>query len=274
MPDRTEEILEECLELLGQGVSREECLARFPEHAPELELLLRTATAVQGELASDIPLGMHTRVRARVLAEWDRKHQPRRRGWHLPIFLPRWAAVAASLVAALVLGGAGTVAAAGGAVPGDPLYPVKEFREEARLWFARSPEAKVAIYSRLVKERAKELRTLTTAERFGPSAIVLGRLDGHLTALNTLVEENVQRSTEGLPVIDADILMELQTVITEEQSFASVLQETLEEAPPEAHPGLQRALENIQQAQDRVRSALEAVGAPVPAGHSRLGDDE
>ena len=157
--DVREEIVEECLELLRQGRSMEECLERYPEEAAELEPMLRVAFSVRSGLAADLPLPARTRMRSRVLAEWDRQHQPRSWNLRLPSVLPgsalfpRWAFAAAILVLALALGGLGTNTAAANTVPGDILYPVKELREGVELWFARSPEAKVEMYTSLVKER-------------------------------------------------------------------------------------------------------------------------
>jgi hypothetical protein len=47
MADRIEIVLDECLERLRQGESVEQCLARYPEQAAELEPLLRVAMASQ-----------------------------------------------------------------------------------------------------------------------------------------------------------------------------------------------------------------------------------
>ncbi len=82
---------------------------------------MRMAVAAQSQLAQGMPSAVRNRVRNRVLAEWDRKHEPRQRRWALPSLLPRWAAVAASVFLAVVVVGTGTVAAAGNAVTGQPL---------------------------------------------------------------------------------------------------------------------------------------------------------
>ena len=50
MADRLEQTFEECLELLSQGVSLEECLARYPEYARELEPLLRSPAGLAAAL--------------------------------------------------------------------------------------------------------------------------------------------------------------------------------------------------------------------------------
>jgi len=128
-----------------------------------LEPILRVAVSAQSDLAVALPLHTRTRIRARVMAEWDRRHQPKRWNFRLPSLIPtwtlfpQWAFAAAILVLALALGGLGTNAAAVNTVPGDVLYPVKELREEVQLWFARSPESKVEMYTSFVKKRVEEV---------------------------------------------------------------------------------------------------------------------
>ncbi|MFQ5860633.1 MAG: DUF5667 domain-containing protein [Dehalococcoidia bacterium] len=264
MADRLDHVLQECLALLRQGVSLGECLARYPEDAEQLEPLLRTALTAEAQLTPGVPATVRTRIRLRILAEWDRQHQPRDQRWSLPGVLPRSVAVAASVLLVLVLSGLGTVAAAGGAVPGDPLYPVKEFREGAQLWLARSPEAKLAMYSRLVRERVEELRELTATGRTGPSSIALARLERHVTDVSQLLEGRVQPTTDGQLARDSGFLENLQEAVTKQQAAESLLQDTLDQAPAEARPGLRRALEAIQESRERVRAALEDLGSPSP----------
>ena len=266
MEDRIQLILQECLDLLAKGSSLEQCLAQYPQEAQELEPLLRAALTARSQLSPSMPPTVRAQVRSRVLDEWDRRHQPRRWGWPSSTFPLRWAAVATTIVMALFLSGGGIVVASGGAVPGDLLYPVKEAREAAQLWFARSPEAKVSTYSSLVHERAEELRELALSERpaHGPIDRGVERLHQHLTDLNELVEREVLRPVDGTAPADVKLLEELQEAISEGRAAEELLQSTLLQAPPAARPGLERALEAIQTARDRVRSAVEAVGPAVP----------
>ena len=115
--------------------------------------------------------GSRSRIKATVRGEWNRRRAPKRRWWNLPAFAPipafapRWAAAAATLAVALMLGGSGTVLASGYSIPGNALYPVKQVREEVQLWLTWSPEAKVDMYTRLVTKRADEIRTLAAVDR-------------------------------------------------------------------------------------------------------------
>ena len=132
MADRLEEHLEECLLLLRSGASVDECMGRYPADAAELRPLLLAAVAAQEELVTAMPADVQARVLARVNAAWvDRQTAPRRRWWSwlLPRAVPRWAAAVAVLVIVVGFGGTGTVAASGGALPGDAPYPGKELKE-------------------------------------------------------------------------------------------------------------------------------------------------
>ena len=254
MTDSLDQALQECLELLHHGVSVEECLARYQESAEELEPLLRTAVTMEHQLTQSMPQLARARVRARVLAEWGRRHESRRRRWTLPLFVPRWAAVAASLLLAIMVGGTGTVAAAEAAIPGDILYPVKEFREEAVLWLTLSPEARIVRYAGLVNERARELQSLTAKNRVDDLPIALRRLNDHVESIDALIETEVG----GQAVEDAHLLETLQDYMTVQQLTEGLLEETLGQATLEAQPDIEGALSTLQEALERVQAALEA----------------
>lgn len=268
----TQEIIQECLELLQQGRSLEECLERYPEEAAELEPILQTALSLRGDLAADLPSTTRIRIKGRVLAEWDRQRAPRQWRWR-PSFLfprlalfPRWAFVAASLVLVLALGGLGTNTAAADTVPGDILYPVKEFRESVQVWFARSPEAKIEMYTTLVKERVEEVRKIAAREQADIDAIsdALARMEGHLTALGIVVDTKLTDRPGG--EIDLGFVDALQKSISAQGTAEGLLARAMDDMPAIAVPNFSDALKAIQLAQERVDSALEA------AGHSGAGD--
>ncbi|PKB78443.1 MAG: hypothetical protein BZY88_18575 [SAR202 cluster bacterium Io17-Chloro-G9] len=264
-----QEVLQNCLSEMEQGRSMEQCLALYPQEAARLEPLLQAALSARNQIPLAIPLAAQARLRNRVMGEWDRRQQPRRPWLRFSFMAPRWVAVAASIVLVVALSSVSTVAAAGGAVPGDFLYPVKELREEAQLWFAWSSEAKVEMYTRLVKERAQEVRDLASPEkdrsekdRSGAISQALDRLDKHLAALDAVVQEKLRRG-QAAPEMDPDFLEALSRVIEEQQSVSITLNESLAQAPPDARSDLGDSLKAIQQAQERVRAALEAA---LPSG--------
>ena len=268
-----QEVLQHCLEELEQGRSVEQCLAQYSEEAALLEPLLLSALSVRSQLPLTVPEAAQARLRNRVMAEWDRRQQPGRPRLRFPflapLLAPRWAtsaaAVAVAVVLVLALSSVGTVAAAGGAVPGDLLYPVKEFREDAQLWFARSSEAKVEMYTRLVKERAEEVRELAAREEDRSIAIsqALDRLDRHLAALDAVVKDKITQEQSDPTVMDSGFLEALGRVVEGQDSARVTLEETLGQAPRDIQNNLGNSLEAIQLAQDRVRAALEAA---LPSG--------
>ena len=260
-----QEVLQLCLEELEQGRSLEQCLAQYPEEAGRLEPLLQTALSVRSPFPLAIPEAAQARLRNRVMAEWDRRQQPRRPWLRFSFLAPRWATVAVAVVLVVALSGVSTVAAAGGAVPGDLLYAVKEFREDAQLWLARSSEAKVEMYTRLVKERAKEVRELAAQEEDRSKAIsqALDRLDRHLEALEAVVEDKLRREQAAPAVVDSGFLEALGRVVEGQNSARVTLKETLGQVPRDVQRDLGVSLEAIQQAQERVRAALESA---LPSG--------
>ena len=264
MRDRIDLVLQDCVEMVRRGASFEACLARYPEHGQELEPLLEAALSVQGELTSPMPAAVDRGIRSRVLEEWDRRQFQRRRSWRLPYLMPRWAAVAAALVLAVLASGTGTVVAAAGSLPGDPLYLVKELREDFQLWFARSPEAKVGAYTQLVKQRADELRKLAAAGRVGSAPIAASRLERHVADVNRVMKESVESRSDGRLGADANFLENMDEYVRTQRSATGVLQEMLAQAPVGARADLERSIEAIELARNRVQAALESLTPVLP----------
>ena len=272
METKYQEIVEECLELLRQGRSVEECLSRHPDEAIELEPMLHAAVSARSNMAAELPVAARNRMKSQVMAEWDRRHQPGRWSSLVTSFfakispipksaaIPRWAFASAILVVALALGGLGTSTAAANTVPGDMLYPVKEMREGVELWLARSPEDKVEMYTTLVKERVDEVKKIADREQADLDSVsdALARMEGHLTALNMVVDDNL--TDRAVDEVNPGFVEALQQSIIEQGAAGGVLETAFEKMPTEDRPDFGNALKAIQLAQDRVDSALETVG--------------
>jgi len=259
MVDRLEQTLEECLELLRQGVSLEECLVRYPEDAEELEPLLRTAQLTQSRLTFKIPTRAQDRIRARVMAEWNREHAPREERWHLPVFVPRRALVTACVVLALLLGGTGTAMAAGGTVPGDVLYPVKMATEEVRLAFTFSDLAKAELHVDLAEQRVGEIRRLV--DRGEPERItqLAARVVAHLEETGRIVTAG----GEGIAELEACLEQSANVQLAK-------LEQTLLAAPPEAKTAVQNALVTSGEGYG-MAIEVAASSAPAPALLAQVG---
>jgi hypothetical protein len=240
-----------------------ECLAWHPEYADELEPLLLAAVDSPLPRGAEFTREAKRRARLRVMSEWDRRHLQRHR-WSLASLRPRrslsprWAMAAAVLVIALALGGAGTVAAAQEAVPGNSLYPVKELREEAQLWFARSPEVKTSIYTNLVRERARELQALSGSGSEAETSVAVARLEQHLSAAHQLAPD-AEGSTINTAAVDTALAATLQQALRQQDGSEDVLKSTLEDSPPELYPCLYHTYGIIQDARQQVAQALEGI---------------
>ncbi|MBE0480790.1 MAG: DUF4382 domain-containing protein [Dehalococcoidia bacterium] len=249
MKNRLEQALEECLHLLRQGVSLEECLNRYPEEAEELAPLLRAANLTRQNLSFDVPSAARLRMRARVMDKWSPQQAPTRPIWRIPAMFPRWAAVAASLIILLLLSGIGTVSAAGGAIPGDSLYPVKTGMESIRLAFAFSEMAKADVHIDLAERRAEEIARLAENERPELIEATALRLESHLQVASG-VKGNGAAMTKLKSRIEKSATAQL-----------AKLEHALAEVPGAARDALRQALVALG---ERYAAAIDTISGGVP----------
>lgn len=78
--------------------------------------------------------------------------------------------LSAVTAAGLFLGVSGTVFASQASLPGEPLYPVKKFTEEARLAVTPGDQSKAELRLSLAQERLKEINTLLSVKSGTPTA--------------------------------------------------------------------------------------------------------
>jgi hypothetical protein len=194
MKDELQQILEDCLELLEQGASIEDCLNKYPADAGELKSLLNIAQRSRRSLHYAIPRDAKARIRTRIMTHYDRQHWPR--GQKTPIWslLRRWAYVTIFVLTFLIVAGVGLNVASANAVPGDTLYPVKRSFEEIQIAFSLSDMAKAETHVRLAERRINEIVELA---RKGESEYIPG--------LVSEVTANLERSEQYASVSDADL---------------------------------------------------------------------
>ena len=177
-------ILDECLErLLVKGETVEQCLQSFPEHTDELKPLLETALAAKE--ASDIQPSPEFRDRARYRSYSALQAMEPKKIRLVFAWRPLWTTMVASILVFLLAGG-GTVMAAGGSMPDEPLYPVKLVTEQARLVLAPSALGKAELYAKLADRRVLEI--IRMADKDKPEQIerTARRLDIHLAKIAEL----------------------------------------------------------------------------------------
>jgi len=178
-------ILDECLERVIKGEDIEACLARHPEHAAELEPLLRTAL----ETRKAVAIGPRPEFRQRAGYEFQtaiRDTQPKGSRsffrWQV-----RWMAPVA-LIIGLLMVGSGTVTAASSSLPDEPLYRVKLATESVQLAFTPSALDKAELYARFADKRVEEIIKMAdkgkveqvekTTERMNNELIAMANLAG------------------------------------------------------------------------------------------------
>jgi len=187
-------ILDECLErILAGGETVEQCLARYPGEAAELEPLLRTS--LFAKKAAEIKPRPEFRERARyqMRAALQEMAEKRERRFSFFSWQPRWATVAVTVLVLLLASG-GTVAAAGNSMPDGPLYPVKLATERVQLALTPSALGKAELYAKLADKRAAEIIKMAEKGKTEEVARVAERLNVQLTAMSSLV---------GLPAEEA-----------------------------------------------------------------------
>jgi len=151
-----EAILETCVDQIAEGeASLEECLARYPQHAAQMEPILLAATHLQrGREVKPSPF-----LRGRIRAELNhvmKNSPPQKRG--LPLFFWRMALNMAVLLFALMM--TNTVFAQG-ALPGDSLYNWKLTSE--RVWRVFASD-QLATDLRLSDRRIEEYLAVSSDE--------------------------------------------------------------------------------------------------------------
>jgi len=285
MAKKLENIFNECLERMLRGESIESCLSCHPEEAAELEPLLRTALGVRRSSSSLQPrpeFKAWARARlegAQLYAKQQR--QPKRAG--LLAWQQGWA-LALTAVLVILLAGAGTVAASSNALPDEPLYPVKLTTEQVRLAFTFSDAGEVRLHTQLAENRAMEIAAMARQGKTEQVAIVTEKLTKHLEKADYAikrVEEAEATRFSALPK-EAATTPELSATPEPEETKEAerlkefvkgrasknlaVLEDALEDAPEQAKPALQRAIEMAKKSCGKVQqeTGAESEGKPIP----------
>ena len=138
-------ILDDCLERLAAGESVAQCLARYPEAAPELAPLL--AAAEQMRAFATVRLSQGQRLRAKVaLREELAVQKTRRDGAAYPLGLTwaRWRLAPVAALVAVLLFSTVAFSAVAASQPGDLAYPLRLAVERAPARVQFSPGGRVA----------------------------------------------------------------------------------------------------------------------------------
>ena len=186
-----ERVLQECLHDLEEGAaSVDECLARHPRHAPQLEPILLTSAYLARGREARVSDAFQARVRSRLLREMRaRPHKPVRSIFPFMRLATGFAVILLALLAT------GTVYAQS-VLPGNPFYGWKLASET--IWRSVSPDP-IATDLALAERRVEEL----IAVRNDPALYAL--------ALNAYLEVSVRLRLELDTENGAQILAALES---------------------------------------------------------------
>ena len=257
-----EEALAECLASLDKGGSIEECLARYPELASELEPLLRTVLGLrQAYDVSPRPAFLRA-ARQRFLATASRRGQqrplvvapPARRfgfGW-------RWAPAALGTAALVVFVAWAMVLALGSGGGGGGVTPNGRVIV-SQIKSTPTPVQVVSTLPNLVDETEHRLEQIRQQVEGGatlqPEAI-LGLRDATQSLVETLQDPAAALPEEDAPRIQG-LLADQQQVLTQARDQNQV--------PPEAADDLDDAIAIAQAGAIRIEELLSPTATPTAA---------
>ncbi len=210
MAGRFDDILSDCTERLLQGESVEQCLARYPEQAAELEPLLRVAAAARRtssavEPRPEFKARVRHEVQSQLRSEGRKPEAKRTPALH---WMPRWAMAAVTLVFVVLLAGTTTVAASSETVPGDTLYSVKTASEQVQLKLTFSKAAKAKLQARFAERRVWETARLAEKGRLAQAAALATKFESHLTKIEQLATQ-----IEATDAEDGEQIAKLEDVL-------------------------------------------------------------
>jgi hypothetical protein len=161
MANRIEEAFNDCFERLLRGESLDSCLRSYPEHAVELDLMLRTAYDVKRRAIPIQPrpeFKYWSRVKLQGVQEYMSKQAVPQKA--SPFNYRRSLAISVAGLLVFVIASSGTAAASYEALPDQPLYGIKMVVEQAQLTMAISDMDKAELYANLAGKRAHEIEAM------------------------------------------------------------------------------------------------------------------
>ena len=222
MKQKFEDILEQCISLMITGVPLENCLEKIPEHASELNQLLKTAELMNSLQVEKIPLDAKAQNQMMLLAQAESLRSGTKRGKNLSSI--NWLALpvrivlqsmdfvrplagrlilALGIASILIVFSGGLLITSAKSLPGDSLYPVKRVVEDIKVYLAPSREVRNEyehIYSEKRVDEVFELMGLAREQKISFEGIV-SSMDGSNWTVSD-IPVNIQPDTMMIVGID------------------------------------------------------------------------
>ena len=261
---RLQDALDQCLDLMAEGKSIEQCVQYYPEMSSMLSPLLDTALVFKESIQTTPRPEFKAEARRRVLSQVEQRKAIR---W-LPFpSWRRWAyrgAIAAAAFLIMLSAGQLTLRASTGSSPGDALYPVKEFSESVQMTLATSQEDEAMLHVELASRRAQEM---AAAAADGDHAMVeelLVKLEAHLEEAPRLMNEKqfhqaMDMVLEGEGNLDHSHVRDLLLVLNHDiRTNDARLKDAMYEVPPDMLPELEDAIARVRNHYSVSIATLEA----------------
>jgi hypothetical protein len=234
-------ILDDCLQRLAAGESVAQCLARYPDAAPELAPMLAAAEQVRAFSAARLSQGQL--LKAKVALREELAAQGARRagaGSALGVSSPRWRLAPLAAILAVLLFCTVAFSTVAASQPGDLAYPVRLAVERAPVWFQFSESGRVDAELALAERRLGEVTRVGASEPLALAAL----LRSHTAA--------VERA-EGLP---EEARAEVATRVAEHASELARLAERV--TAPQVRVALHQAAVQAQALASRLVIVVDA----------------
>ncbi|MCL2474524.1 MAG: DUF5667 domain-containing protein [Chloroflexi bacterium] len=152
-----DQAFEDCLDMLNNGASLEDCLSLYPQYTDQLSPMLKTARLTHDVYNEIKPLtGSQTRIQVAVMqAVYPQKNNAE--SFFRKMF--RTPAVVFSIVALLIfiVGGSALAAISQNTMPDNALYSIKRTSENIELFFNFTDNGKASQSYKMAERRADEL---------------------------------------------------------------------------------------------------------------------
>ena len=259
-----DDVLAVCLDALDEGQRVAELLARYPEHALELEPLLESAVWFGGQAAVVAPRpGFVKASRARLVEKiatppaatgfWSQLFAGLGSGWRMAL----QAAVVVVMLACLVVGSSGIAYASQDALPGDALYPVKLGLEHVELWLTLDPQAELRLHLQLSQLRITEMQKLLALGRYDDLGIATANYQYHVSQALSLLEMLVAQYPALAQLLSQGVASALNAQADTLAVLASI-------APEEAQAELEAAEQAARDGAQQANEIGQAPATPLP----------
>jgi len=233
MAIRIEEAFNDCFERLSLGESLDSCLRSYPEHAMELDMMLRTAFDVKRRAYPIQPrpeFKYWSRVRLQGVQDYMSRHVTTEKA--SPFNFRRNLAISVAGLLVLVIASSGTAAASNDAMPDQPLYGVKMAVEQAQLAIAVSDVDKAMLYASLAEKRAHEIEAMARQGKADYLISTSTKMDYQLEQAETYISKYQAANTAGPATNPEALPTETTTTDNLDQAVQSTPAPTTQIAPP------------------------------------------